>query len=448
MDIEQEIEQLHDAAYAIYRAAALGEEPRDFTADEETRFRDLMDRKKKLEQRRADQQGRRDRLAGFERQLGTVPARNGNGNGQVVPGRTEQFRTIGAQFTEAPQYDEFLRQFPGGVPKGVHVNIPPVTLPARTLTAAIGRKAGEIMLGQYPMPPQWFQWDELMAPWETPFNVLNLVTHTPVTTDAVEYPQLKTWAHAAAVVPEGQAKPQATFDYETITAPVKTYAEWIAVSKQALADRARLRALIDTFLRQGINIRLETDITADLLAQAPAMAAPTGAPTLMDTARLAILSLEKKSVVPTAFLFSPDDQAQLDLAKDEMGRYFSAGPFGMGPQTLWGIRRVTAYRMATPQKAIVGDFRWDVFFDRESDTISASDSHADFFVRNLVAVLGEARGLNAVLYPDAFLQFDTPAPTMALAEAEPARQPEQPAGGRSTPEPVRSPAERHAGSRR
>src|SRR5262249_46524375 len=40
-------------------------------------------------------------------------------------------------------------------------------------------------------------------------------------------------------------------------------------------------------------------------------------------------------------------------------------------------------------KALVGDFRKAVLWDRESAVITVTDSHADFFIRNLVAVLAE-----------------------------------------------------------
>ena len=37
---------------------------------------------------------------------------------------------------------------------------------------------------------------------------------------------------------------------------------------------------------------------------------------------------------------------------------------------------------------LVGDFRKAVIWDRQQASISATDSHADFFIRNLVAILG------------------------------------------------------------
>jgi hypothetical protein len=48
-------------------------------------------------------------------------------------------------------------------------------------------------------------------------------------------------------------------------------------------------------------------------------------------------------------------------------------------------------------------------WDRQQVTISVSDSHADFFIRNLVAVLAEARAAFGVLKPKSFVEIATAA---------------------------------------
>ncbi|MEE3918198.1 hypothetical protein V2I01_04875 [Micromonospora sp. BRA006-A] len=42
----------------------------------------------------------------------------------------------------------------------------------------------------------------------------------------------------------------------------------------------------------------------------------------------------------------------------------------------------------------------------EQANISITDSHADFFIRNLVAILGEQRDAFGVLQPNAFVEID------------------------------------------
>jgi hypothetical protein len=47
-----------------------------------------------------------------------------------------------------------------------------------------------------------------------------------------------------------------------------------------------------------------------------------------------------------------------------------------------------------------------MLWDREQAAISVSDSHADFFVRNLIAILAELRAAFGVIRPPAFVAID------------------------------------------
>jgi hypothetical protein len=50
-------------------------------------------------------------------------------------------------------------------------------------------------------------------------------------------------------------------------------------------------------------------------------------------------------------------------------------------------------------------WNWGVVYDREQATLQATDTHADFFVRNLVAILAELRAGFAILRPPAFCRI-------------------------------------------
>jgi HK97 family phage major capsid protein len=52
--------------------------------------------------------------------------------------------------------------------------------------------------------------------------------------------------------------------------------------------------------------------------------------------------------------------------------------------------------------ALVGDFTKAVLWLREGAQVLATDSHSDFFVKNLVALLAELRAALGVLLPSAF----------------------------------------------
>jgi HK97 family phage major capsid protein len=57
----------------------------------------------------------------------------------------------------------------------------------------------------------------------------------------------------------------------------------------------------------------------------------------------------------------------------------------------------------------VADFRKAVLWDRQDASLAVSNQHADFFIRNMVAILAEARYAFGVIQPSAFVIVDTAA---------------------------------------
>jgi HK97 family phage major capsid protein len=102
---------------------------------------------------------------------------------------------------------------------------------------------------------------------------------------------------------------------------------------------------------------------------------------------------------------NPVDDEAIDLTRDAQERFYGNGPFAMGPQTLWGLPRVVS-EFVEEGTAWVADWSRAVIWDRQQSTISLTDSHADFFVRNLVAVLGERRLAFGVIRPPAFVKIN------------------------------------------
>jgi len=74
---------------------------------------------------------------------------------------------------------------------------------------------------------------------------------------------------------------------------------------------------------------------------------------------------------------------------------------------LWGLPVIESEAVA-PKTAWCAAWNWGVVYDREQATVTATDSHADFFVRNLVAILAEMRAAFAVLRPSAFVKITLP----------------------------------------
>jgi HK97 family phage major capsid protein len=197
-------------------------------------------------------------------------------------------------------------------------------------------------------------------------------------------------------------------------ANVKTIAEWVPITKRALADVGQLEGLINDELRIDIaeaeeNQILNGDGTGDnftgILATS-GIQAPAFATDLVTSIRKGItLARTVGRVNPNAILMNPSDAESVDLLKDTTGQYYYGGPQGLGPRTMWGLPIVESESQPAGF-ATLGDWSKAVIWDREQTTITFSDSHADFFVRNLVAVLAEERLAFGVVRPSAFVKVD------------------------------------------
>jgi HK97 family phage major capsid protein len=104
-------------------------------------------------------------------------------------------------------------------------------------------------------------------------------------------------------------------------------------------------------------------------------------------------------------LLNPIDWESIDLLRDGEDRFRGAGPFSMTPNTLWGLPVVQSE--AVPQgTGWVADWRKAILWDREQANVQISDSHQDWFARNLLAILAEMRAAFGVIRPAAFVKMD------------------------------------------
>lgn len=269
-----------------------------------------------------------------------------------------------------------------------------------------------------------------------PLTIRDLVSKRTTGSDTVEYVVQTAHTNNAAPVPEatstgplgdgtggtatkvtGGYKPEGSWAFERKTATVKTIAEWVPATKRALADAGQLQGLINDELRKDIAETEEVQIlTGDGEGEnLPGILSTSGIQSqafdtdLFVTARRAITKVRTVGrVVPSAFAFNPEDVEKIDLARENgaTGKFLGAGPFAMGPRTLWGVPVVESEGVAAGE-GLLGDFSKAVLWDREQTTVTMTDSHADFFIRNMVAVLAEERVAFGVTRPAAFATVAT-----------------------------------------
>jgi HK97 family phage major capsid protein len=254
-----------------------------------------------------------------------------------------------------------------------------------------------------------------------PLTIRDIVTSGSTGSDTVEYVKLTAFTNAAAPTAEASAtgdtsgtKPESSMTLAKVTETVKTIAHWIPATKRALADAGQLRTLIDAFLRYGLEEELEDqmingDGTGENftgISNISGVQAQAWVTDILHTTRKARTKVRTVGRArPTAYVFHPNDWETIDLLQDNEARFYGAGPFGLSPARLWGLPVVES-EGATEGVGYVGDFRKCVLWDREQGSIQVSDSHSDFFVRNMVAILAELRAAFGCVQPNALVEID------------------------------------------
>ena len=330
-------------------------------------------------------------------------------------------KSLGLTVCDSPEFKAMLGTFPEGrIPQQSRVQSAPIAVKS-LFTGLSSTSAGAFVVNE--------RTDIVEMLGRKPLTVRDLVSKRRTASDAVEFVQQSSHTNNAAVIAEatssaaptvvssvvtlnagGGYKPEGAWAFAVVTAVVKTIAEWVPVTKRALADVAQLEGLINDELSADIAATEEaqilngdgsgenfTGITATSGIQTQAFATD-----LFTSVRKGVTKLRTVGRVnPSALLVNPADAEKIDLLKDANNVYYYGGPSVIGQRTLWGVPVVES-ETQTEGTALIGDFSKAVLWDREQTTISVTDSHADFFIRNLVAVLAEERLAFGVTRPTAF----------------------------------------------
>lgn len=377
-------------------------EKRDLSEEEREKVKKLIDEaaelKKKLQEKKDDED--------MKRQIQELMPSKEKAP-EVIEGEKG---TIGERFVSSKAFRAWMDSYGGRIPeKAKGINSPAIGYKT-LLTGADDTSAGAMVFPE--VKPT------VLLP-ARPLTIRDLITIIPTSSDTVEYARVVSATNAAAGVGEATAtsgssgaKPESGITFEVVSDSVKTIAHWIPATKRALSDASQLRAIIDAFLRSGIEEELEDQIIAggggaDLVGiTSQGVQTQAFSTNLLETTRKAKTLVKVVGrATATAFLFNPYDWEKIDLLKNDEGNYYFGGPMAMGTPRLWGLPVVESE--AVPEgTGYVGDFRQCVLWDREQASISVSDSHADFFIRNMVAILGEMRAAFGILRPAAIVEID------------------------------------------
>jgi HK97 family phage major capsid protein len=397
---------------------------REFTTDERTQIEGHMKAAKELKDKlkaAKDDAALRQMLT--ELGDGIALEERERGKSGVAPGRG---KTLGEQFAESPEFKAWMKQIAptGRIADGLKgLQSPPVEFKAlfKTLiTGSSDTSAGAFVetdytgiyepLGRHPRTVL-----DMISRRSTDSDLVEFVRQTAQVTQSTPVQEANVTTYAASTGQIEGAKPEGAATWEKVQETVKTIAVWIPATKRALSDASQLRGLLDQELREDCLEELEDQIingdgtgenftgilnTTGVLTQA-------WNTDLITTTRKAITAVRVtgKARGSLAWAMNPSDAETVDLLKDGDNRYYWGGPVSAGTRNLWGYP-IVENNQVDQGKAILGQWDKAVYWDRQAATISVSDSHSDFFIRNMIAILCELRGAFGLIRPSNFVIVD------------------------------------------
>jgi HK97 family phage major capsid protein len=381
------------------------EKGRLYTAEERKAIQDLLKEGEAINvklQAAKSEQSFADELKRLTAGLSEAQARQSS---PLTPGQVRrELRSLGQQFVDSEAF-AWLQKTKGGV-RGSAWHSPVVELHATTLTESL-TSGGDLIVPDYRPGIVDLRFKRLV--------VADLIAPGTTESNAIIYMKETTFTNAAATVAEAAAKPESALVFDQVTDPVQKIAHWLPVTDEMLEDVSTIRSYIDARLRLGVQLAEEDqllngdgtppNISGILDRSGLATAVARGADTNADAIFKQITAIATTAFVdPDGVVINPTNFQTVLLAKDANGVYYGAGPFAPRAivRSLWGLPAVVTPTIAAGT-ALVGDYAGSAqTFRKGGLRVEASNSHQDYFIKNLTAIRAEERLALAVYRPGAF----------------------------------------------
>jgi HK97 family phage major capsid protein len=378
-------------------ATAPAETGRAMTDDEKAAIQALLDDAKQIKTRIEHAQGDATMSAEIARLTDGM-------TGQATPAQSghETRASIGEQFVSDPRYREWIK---AGLHKRAGSLSPGVELHAAVLDTSSGSGGSLILPDNRP---------GLVELLFRRLVVADLIASGTTDSNSIAFMKETTFTNAAAAVAEAGLKPESTLIFEAATSAVRKIAHWIPVTEEMLEDFSQTRSIIDARLTLGLDLVEEDELLngsgvaphilglMTLPGLTPAHA--RGGDSTMDAMFKQMTTIATTTfVMPDGFVINPANWQTVQLAKNAQGNYLGSGPWAPAQTpTLWGIRGAVTPAIVAGT-ALVGAFRTAAqIFRKGGVRVESSNSHASFFVNNLVAIRAEKRLALAVYREAAF----------------------------------------------
>lgn len=250
-------------------------------------------------------------------------------------------------------------------------------------------------------------------------RLLDVLPSRPTESDAVEYIQLNATGDAAEQEREGDETAEIDADGVLRRAEIVTISANTTASKQVLADHGSLLAKINQLFTYKLLAKLEDRLIngvggqgkIDGLLNLAALFAPTIGTTPAEVIGEALVRQADAGYLPNLIILNPMDWFRIQITKNNVeGEYIFGSPTMPVPPALWGTQIIATPSMPEG-KGMSVDTAFVTVLDREKAGVLLSNSHKDYFTRNLVAILGELRAGLEVTDAAALWELDIEFPT-------------------------------------
>lgn len=338
-------------------------------------------------------------------------------------GDGQQWRSVARRFLESEEYKDAKRN-PKGTSQPVQVGNFHTQPDIRALIGSATPAASALF-------PQVFP--NIYRAAEKPLVMRDVLLNLQTTSDSLTIMSESGYTNAAAPVAEptvvggagltGGVKPESALTFTEVTFPVRWIGHWIPITRQLLQDTAFMEGylngrLIDGLKRaedaqfisgDGVTPNLTGILTtsgiqvldATYFTGAPVKDATFGNENANRIRRAITKIMTTGDAQPTFIVANPADVEDWDTVSNAQRDYLFGGPARPGTKQLWGVPVVQSQGI-TAKTALVGDGSMAAIVDRMDAQIYTTDSHSDYFIRNILTVLAEERVALPVFRPVAF----------------------------------------------
>jgi len=406
--LEREVKRLIDQAREVTRSAEA--EGRTLSDDERMKVEGLISETNDL----------KSKIAGIvdnEALLEAIEGAGSYGMGEPTTADVADAKSMGEAFVKSEGYKRLQARGLQGSwttgPVGFDGAKAPIT--DGGLSVVSTGMAGSTL----PLQPQVLP---LLGAVEEPLTIAALFAQGAATQNSIVYLEETTTqtllgqapysgqSSAASTTAEGGVKPPVFVDFTKRSTSVEKIAAFLPVADEMVEDEPQIASYINARLSVFVKQAEEAYLMNKLLTSGISVSVGTqvqASPNMFDKIAAGILTCQVAAGLnPDAVVIHPQDFWTMATTKAVAGTgdYFSGGPYAVPARNPWGVT-VIVTREAIHGFPLVGAFREGATLWRKGGlTVEASNSHSDYFRKDLTAIRAEERLALTVLRPKAFVK--------------------------------------------